>query len=252
MTSTTTTTTTTTTSIPPVTLPPSTHLDPRAYVRGHHGITLGEHVVIHPRAHLIAIHGPLFIADKSIVGENCVIGGPVPAAASGGTSSTSAATAAAATPGLQASSSSRAAGADSLDDDQEPDPVKTMIGSNVHLQSNVHVLAGAKVHDAAILESNVVVLAGVTVGAHSKITAATTVDHDVPDWTVVLGDGSRRTRRQNSTPLRDDGGRDSVKGTESPAETVERIRLKAMDKEREGTLVMLRMAQRGATAARKK
>src|SRR4051812_29663780 len=78
---TTTTTTTTSTSKPPVTLPPSTHLDSGAYVRGTHAITLGEHNLIHARAQLVAIHGPLLISDRCIISEKCVVGGPVPATA---------------------------------------------------------------------------------------------------------------------------------------------------------------------------
>ncbi|RVX76055.1 hypothetical protein B0A52_00412 [Exophiala mesophila] len=257
--------TTTTTSTPPVTLPASTHLDPRAYVRGHHGITLGEQTVIHPRAHLIAIHGPVVIGDRCIIYENCVIGGPVPsvstAAVSTSTSGASPALPSSASAGIlrpnngdendQDEPNKDDNDKDDDDDDDEADPVKTVIGSNVHLHANVHVLAGARIGDAAIVEANVTIQKDVTIEAHSKVTPGVVVDRNVPDWTVVLSDGRWRSRKPMTL-----GGIDvevtSSRDGKNSAELVEQVRLKAMDKERDGSGVVLRTAQRHASSTRRK
>lgn len=225
-------------------------------MRGHHGIALGEQTVIHPRAHLIAIHGPVAIADRCIIYENCVIGGPVPTASAGVTSTSRSSASPALPSSLASSATPRVNGSDindendqdeanvnDDDDDDEADPVKTVIGSNVHLHANVHVLAGARIGDAAILEANVTIQKGLTIGAHSKVTPGVVVDRDVPDWTVVLSDGRWRSRKPVPP-----GGRDF----EDPAELVERMRLKAMEKERDGSSVVLRTAQRPASSTRRK
>lgn len=144
------------------------------------------------------------------------------------------------------------------DEDDEPDPVKTFIGSSVYLSAGSHVHAGATIHDAVILESNVSVLRGVTVGAHSKICAGVTVDHDVDAWTVVLGNGDvRRPRRPRQRQRRrhSDTGLDGEEGKnedEDSVELIESLRLKAMDKEREGTVMIYRATLRTAGLAKKK
>lgn len=126
------------------------------------------------------------------------------------------------------------------DDDDERDPVKTTISSNVFIHASSHIHAGATIKDAVVIEPHVTVLAGVTVGSHAKICAGITVDRDVDDWTVVYGNGDVKRRRKR----KDEGGED--------AELVENLRLKAMDKEREGTVTLFRLASRMASAAKKK
>jgi acetyltransferase-like isoleucine patch superfamily enzyme len=285
--STTSTTTTTTltssstaTSKPPVTLPASTHLDSGAYVRGTHAITLGEHNLIHARAQLVAIHGPLIIDDRCIISEKCIIGGPVPSSQLSSSTTNTADTKASPllTPPAIRSDSNR--NGDDDDEEEEPDPVKTLIGQSVYLHAGSHVHAGATIQNAVILEPNVSILAGVTIGAHSKICAGLTIDHDVDPWTVVLGNGDvHRPRRQprqrrpkaglptgssdtnaqsevlgsngeTSRHIEPDG--DEEEGDEDPAELIERLRLTAMDKEREGTVAIYRTAQRLASLAKKK
>lgn len=239
------------TSKPPVTLPPSTHLDSGAYVRGTHAITLGEHNLIHARAQLVAIHGPLIICDRCIISEKCVVGGPVPAVPAPAPSSSTTTTS---TPTTNTAENKNQ---DGDEDDDEPDPVKTFIGSSVYLSPGSHVHAGATIHDAVILESNVSVLRGVTVGAHSKICAGVTVDHDVDAWTVVLGNGDvhrprrrrKRQRRHSDTGLDGEEGKDE---DEDSVEMIESLRLKAMDKEREGTVMIYRATLRMAGLAKKK
>ena len=238
------TSTTTTTSKPPVTLPPSTHLDSGAYVRGTHAITLGEHNLIHARAHLVAIHGPLIISERCIISEKCIVGGPVPVPVAGPSSS-----------GTTNPTDTKP----ERDGDEEPDPVKTQIGKAAYLSAGSHVHAGATICDAVILEPNVTVLRGVTVGAHSKICAGVTVERDVDAWTVVMGNGDvRRRRHRNQRPTGDGEGDGEGKGGkqdnggDDSVELIETMRLRAMDKEREGTVMIYRMNLRMAALAKKK
>lgn len=254
-------------SKPPVTLPASTHLDSGAYVRGTHAITLGEHNLVHARAQLIAIHGPLIIDDRCIISEKCVVGGPVPSSLSSSTTNPA---------DTKASPLLTSPAIKGDDEEEEPDPVKTVIGQSVYLHAGSHVHAGATIQDAVILEPNVTILAGVTIGAHSKICAGLTIDRDVGAWTVVMGNGDvHRPRRRRATSGRATGSSDvkaqsevaggngeasrhteadgdEEDGDEDPVELIERLRLKAMDKEREGTVTMYRTAQRLASLAKKK
>lgn len=118
--------------------------------------------------------------------------------------------------------------------------------------------AGATIQEAVILEPNVSILAGVTVGSHSKVCAGLTIEHDVAPWTVVMGNGDvhRRRRRREKTPDHHDPQAHKkdhdAEDDEDPAELVESMRLQAMDKEREGTVLMYRTALRTASLAKKK
>ncbi|KIW15204.1 hypothetical protein PV08_05249 [Exophiala spinifera] len=220
---------------PPVTVGQTTHLDPGAYVRGTHAITLGEHILIHPRSQLIGVHGPLSIGDKCIISEKAIIGGPV---------QPSSTTASSAKPSGGSVQPSPLIAQGAEDDDTDRDPVKTTIGSNVFIHASSQIHAGAVIEDAVLIEPHVSVLAGVTVGSHAKLCAGVTVDHDVDEWTVVYGKGNIKRRRKQNDP-------DSDEGAEQ-AEAIETMRLKAMDKEREGTTTILKMAARVATMAKKK
>ena len=214
-------------------------------MRGTHAITLGENNLIHARAQLIAIHGPLIILDRCIVSEKCIVGGPVPVAPS---ATTTTAADAKASPSLAAPATPNLI----TDDEDEADPLKTLIGTSVYIHAGAHVHAGATIEDAVILEPNVSVLKGVTVGAHSKICAGLTVERDVEPWTVMMGNGDvhrRRRRKKLTTPPSDDAEDEDDK---DPAELVERMRMQAMDKEREGTVLMYRAALRMASLAKKK
>ncbi|KIX95819.1 uncharacterized protein Z520_08527 [Fonsecaea multimorphosa CBS 102226] len=226
-------------SRPPVTLGQTTHLDPGAYVRGTHAITVGEYDLVHPRAQLVAVHGPLSIGDRCIISEKCIIGGPV--RSTSGMSSDPASK----TPSAPGSGSNQPSplinqgGADDADD-EERDPMKTVIHDFVYVHPSSHVQAGATIREGVLIESNVTVLANVTVGAHAKICAGVTVDRNVEDWTVVYGNGNmKRPRKRRSAE-------------EDQTELVEMLRLKAMDKEREGTVTLLRAAARTANLAKKK
>ncbi|KAI1610540.1 trimeric LpxA-like protein [Exophiala viscosa] len=207
----------TSSSRPPVSLGQTTHLDPGAYVRGSHAITLGEHSLVHPRAHLVAIHGPISIGDGCIISEKCVIGGPVQGSAS---------------PGLPQSPET---------EHNESDPSKTTIGANVYIQANAQIHAGATIQDAVLIEAHAVVLLGVTVGSHAKVCAGVTLERDLEDWAVVYGHGDVKRSRKPSA----DAGAEQ-------ADLVETVRLKAMDKEREGTAAILKLASRMASVAKKK
>ncbi|KIX06300.1 uncharacterized protein Z518_04275 [Rhinocladiella mackenziei CBS 650.93] len=218
---------------PPVTLGQATHLDPGAYVRSTHAITLGDHILVHPRAQLVAIHGPLSISDKCIISEKCVIGGPAPNPST------------AADPGAKLSA--QGGGDDEGDEaNDERDPVKTTIHANVYIHPSSHINAGATIKNAVVIESHVTVLPGVTIGAHAKICAGVTVDRDVEDWTVQYGNGEMKRKRRKMATIANEEDRDA------DAELVETMRLKAMDKEREGTVAIFKMAARMASMAKKK
>jgi acetyltransferase-like isoleucine patch superfamily enzyme len=221
-----------------VTLGQTTHLDPGAYVRGTHAIALGEQILVHPRAQLVAIHGPLSIGDKCIISEKCVIGGPVHSA-SESTDSTSKPV----TSGGGSNQPSPLLGEDG-DDDNDTDPVKTTIHSSVYIHASSHIHAGVTIKDAVLIEPHVTVLRGVSIGSYAKICAGVTVDRDVEDWAVVYGNGNMKRRR-----TQDAAGAD---GDSQQVELVEATRLKAMDKEREGTVALFKMAARMASLAKKK
>jgi carbonic anhydrase/acetyltransferase-like protein (isoleucine patch superfamily) len=190
------------TSKPPTEPHPTAHLDPQAYVQGTHTITLGENVVIHPRARLVSQYGPLVIGAGTIISERCVVGGPVP-------------------------------------DPKEPLPspavesIRTVIGENVMLHAAVEVHAGAALDDACMIEPRVVVKKGVKVGKHSKVCAGCVVDRSVGDWVVMWGDGqTRRTRTGAVEP--EDG------------------RLRALERERDGTARLLKSAAAKATLGKRR
>ena len=167
---------------PPVTVGNNTHLDPGAYARGTHAVALGDNILIHPRAQLIAIHGPLSIGDGCIISEKCIIGGPVPTPAD---TTTKTAGSNPPTPLL-----------DQGGDDDEHDPVKTTIGQNVYIHASSHVHAGATVRDGVLIESHVTVPANITIGAHAKICAGVIVEGDVVAWEVVYGNGDLKRKRK--------------------------------------------------------
>ncbi|KIW78630.1 hypothetical protein Z517_08468 [Fonsecaea pedrosoi CBS 271.37] len=226
-------------SRPPVTLGQTTHLDPGAYIRGTHAIAAGEHTLVHPRAQLVAVHGPLFIGDKCIISEKCIIGGPVQST-SGSTSDP--ASKASGAPGIGSNQPSpliHQGGTDDVDD-EERDPLKTVINDSVYIHPSSQIHAGATINKGVLIESHVTVLANVKVGAHAKICAGVTVDRDVADWTVVYGNGNIKRQRKTQS------------AEEDQTELVEMLRLKAMDKEREGTVALLRAAARVASLAKKK
>ena len=152
----------------PLSVDPTAHLDPHAYIQGHHVITLGPGVLIHPRARLVSAHGPLTIGAGSTILERCVIGGPAP----------------------------------DLRDvvkgtvgDGDGQGLETKIGVDVMVQAGAEVMAGAEVGDACVLEAKAVVERGTKIGSESRVCAECTVGRDVSDRMVVWGDGQRIRRR---------------------------------------------------------
>lgn len=161
-----------TTTRPPLEIHPTAHLDPQAYIQGTFTITLGANVVIHPRARLVSIHGPLTIRAGTVILERCVIGGPAP-------------------------------------DPKEPlpsppeAPVNTVIGQNVLLQASAEVQAGTVLDDACLIEPRAVIKKGVDIGKHSKVCAGCVVDRSVRDWMAVWGDGQTRRLRTGAVDPED-------------------------------------------------
>jgi carbonic anhydrase/acetyltransferase-like protein (isoleucine patch superfamily) len=151
-------------SKPSLDIHPTAHLDPQAYIQGTFPITLAANVVIHPRARLVSVHGPLVIGAGTVVPERCVIGGPGP-------------------------------------DPREPlptppeAPLKTVLGQKVLLHASAEIQAGAVLEDACLVEPRAVIKKGVNIGKHSKVCASCMVDRSVGDWMVVWGTGQARRMR---------------------------------------------------------
>jgi acetyltransferase-like isoleucine patch superfamily enzyme len=226
-----------TSSRPPITLGHNTHLDPGAYARGTHAISLADNILVHPRAQLVAVHGPLSIGDRCIISEKCIIGGPVPSSTDTTAKSSSAPSAVGSNPPTPLLEQPG-------DGDDEHDPVKTTIGQNVYIHASSQVHAGAMIGDGVLVEPHVTILANITVNAHAKICAGVTVDRDVEKWSVVYGNGDIKRRRKKQSP--------SAGERDDNVELVETLRLKTMDKEREGTVALFRTAARMAAALKKK
>jgi carbonic anhydrase/acetyltransferase-like protein (isoleucine patch superfamily) len=191
---------------PPVEIHSTAHLDPGAYVRGTHAISLGPGVLVHPRAMLVSVHGPLIINDGTVIMEKCIIGGPVPDA--------------------------KDAFSTNADPDADSDPVKTVIGTNVLVMAHAQIHAGATLHDSSTVESHATIAKNAIIGKHSKVCPGAVVTDDVNEWEVVFGGVNQRRIRM-------------------PLEEVEQARLKAMQKDREATIVVLRTSAR-APVLRKK
>jgi carbonic anhydrase/acetyltransferase-like protein (isoleucine patch superfamily) len=117
--------------------------------------------------------------------------------------------------------------------DPDSDPLKTTIGSTVLLHPNSTIHAGATLKESCIVEPHATVLANITVGAHAKVCAGVTVDRDVGDWEVVYGDGQNRRKR-------------------APIQSYEDVRLRALEKDRDGTMALLKAAAAKALLVKRK
>jgi len=207
-------------SKPPVSLHGSTHLDPAAYVRGTHPIALGHDVLIHPRAQLSSTHGSLDVGDGCVVSEKAVLGGTAPASSSD-------------------HKHYREETVDSNTGDRleadlaSPESSKTIVGKSVHIHSHASILSSSTIGSYTVLEAHSTILPHVTIGSHCKICAGVTVTRNVPDWTVVFGDGNQRRMRVD-------------------AEVTEKLRLNTMDRGREATTAILRHAAAKAQMAPRK
>lgn len=122
-----------------------------------------------------------------------------------------------------------------LTDSDESDalPLKTSIGPSVLLHPSSTVHAGATLKAFCIIEPHTTILASITIGSHAKVCAGVTVSRDVADWEVVLGDGQARRKR-------------------TPDQEYEDVRLRALERDREGTMAVLREAARKALAIGKR
>lgn len=187
---------------PPIEIHPSAHLDPQAYVQGTHTITLYPNVVIHPRARLVSVQGPLIIGAGTVISERCVVGGPI-------------------------------------HDPREPlptptaEPITTVIAQNVMLHASAQIEAGASIEDACLIEPRAMVMKGVNIGKHCKVCAGCAVDRSLRAWLVVYGDGQTRRMR-------------------TAAEIPEEGRLRALEREREATAMILKAAAAKATLGKRR
>jgi carbonic anhydrase/acetyltransferase-like protein (isoleucine patch superfamily) len=117
--------------------------------------------------------------------------------------------------------------------DPDSDPLKTTVGCTVLLHPNSTIHAGATLKESCIVEPHATVLANITVGAHAKVCAGVTVDRDVGDWEVVYGDGQSRRKR-------------------APLQSYEDVRLRALEKDRDGTMALLKAAAAKALLVKRK
>lgn len=184
-----------------VNISPHCHLDPVAYVKGDHLLTLESAVVVHPRSKLFTDGGPVTVQEGSMISEKCTIG-----TVSGGDPTTL-------HRGLQGSSSSKSislpaghiiqkSNTDTNESVQDQSNVQQglpiIIGKSVYVHPNVNIQPPCTVSDYAIVESGVTFMPGCTIGTHSKICAGVTLPTgtNVPSWTVVYGtNGSMRRKR---------------------------------------------------------
>ncbi|RMZ74720.1 hypothetical protein DV737_g5807, partial [Chaetothyriales sp. CBS 132003] len=204
-------------SKPAVILPSSSHLDPGAYVRGSHTITLGNHTLVHPRAHLLSTYVPLMIGDGCIISEKAVVGGPLPQVSSA--------------PGQEAVVESPSHGERGEDGAKKA----TVIEDRVRVEPHAQIHHSATVLEGAIIEAQATILPGAVVGRHAKICAGVTIREGmtVAEGAVVWGNGEQIRRRAGE------------------AGQAEKRRLQAMDREREVTMVILRTAALKASQARR-
>jgi dynactin 6 len=151
-------------SRPPLEIHPTAHLDPQAYVQGTFTITIGPNVVVHPRARLVSVYGPVIIRAGTVISERCIVGGPAPDPK------------APPLPPLEV-------------------PLVTEIRHNVMLHASAEIKAGAYLDEACLIEPRAVVQRGVNIGKHCKVCSGCVVDRSVRDWTVVWGHGQRRRMR---------------------------------------------------------
>jgi carbonic anhydrase/acetyltransferase-like protein (isoleucine patch superfamily) len=149
---------------PPLEIHPTAHLDPQAYIQGIFPINLGAHVIIHPRARLVSVYGPLSIGAGTVISERCIVGGPGPDPRS------------------------------PLPPPPEV-PLKTFLGHDVVFQAAAEVQAGSSIDDASLIEPQALIMSGLTVGKHTKVCAGCQVDRSIGDWVVVWGDGQQRRKR---------------------------------------------------------
>jgi acetyltransferase-like isoleucine patch superfamily enzyme len=259
---------------PPVTLPPTSHLDPGAYIRGTHPITFGEHNLIHPRVLLTTTTHPLNIGTNNIISEKAFIGGTPTTHALGSSSST---TLQSTTTTTNISSPDPSTTTSNPPTPQLPSSHSTLtnpttLHSHIHIHPSAQICHSTTLHSGTIIESHAIIHPGVIIGAHSKICANVTVTSDVPEWTVVYGDGNlRRSRRPKALPVqrRDqvglgvgydgDGAKEGGEEEQDQAaallwrrvEEAEQVRIKGMDREREATSIILRNAARAAVAAKR-
>ncbi|ETN37732.1 uncharacterized protein HMPREF1541_07355 [Cyphellophora europaea CBS 101466] len=259
-----------TSSRPPVTLPPTTHLDPGAYIRGTHPITFGEHNLVHPRALLTTTTHPLHIGSNNIISEKATIGGSPtsntttnpPAANAHTTTSISSPD-----PNPSASPSLSQPSTPHLPPPSSPSifTAPTTLHSHVHIHPHAQISHSTTLHSYALVEPHAIIHPGITIGAHSKICANVNVTADVPEWTVVYGEGNqRRSRRPPNTTYttasqenqgagdeKNPSGGDSGRGPWKRIEEAEAVRIRGTDKEREATSILLRNAARAAVAAKR-
>ncbi|MCJ1469657.1 hypothetical protein MMC07_008293 [Pseudocyphellaria aurata] len=145
---------------PALKLSPHASLSPQATLLGTYPITLGPSSVVHPRAKLVAVHGPVTVGEGCVVCERASVG-------------------------VLDSVEGRGGGGEPTDD---------MGGAGVVLEKGVMVESGAVVEARMVGEGSVVEVGakvgkGAVVGKHCKISPLCIIPlYDIlPDRTVVYG-----------------------------------------------------------------
>jgi acetyltransferase-like isoleucine patch superfamily enzyme len=263
----------TTTQRGPVTVSSTAYIADGARIQGNNTITIASHTLIHPRAHVNSTNCPINIGSHCMISEKAVIGGPILVGGTG------VAELAVPRPEIQLLSSSSTATAGVVSSNSQPDPDSNpasptpdpntpkqtspstpkildakhiTIANHVQISPHTHIQHSTIIHTAVLLEPHVTILPNCIIGAHTKICAGVTIGPNtvIPEWSVILGDGSiRRTRRQSAPAPTSDGsvsGGGSDGGSESPETNnmPERSRLLSQQKEREAAMLILRAGAR--------
>ncbi|KAL2266171.1 hypothetical protein VTJ83DRAFT_5523 [Remersonia thermophila] len=184
---------------PPVHFSSSLTIAELAVLTGAHHISIHSESVIHPRARLDSLAGRVTIGRRCVVHERAMIGG---SASSGLTSARSSV----ASPGVL--SPTAAVAGSGGEASQSATPQSVTLGDYVTVEVGATIEAGGTaVGDGTVVGVGARVGAGAVVGKHCTLTPQSVVSPGevVPDFTVVLANGMRRTDRRGMTELKNKG-----------------------------------------------
>ncbi|KAL1297315.1 hypothetical protein AAFC00_004866 [Neodothiora populina] len=151
---------------PPCTIHPSATVSDKAIITGSHPVTIDEGCVIHPFAKITSTIAPVRIGKHCIIAERTSTGLSTESAAS--------------------------------------ENSVVVIEDNVSIESGA-VVEAARVGAGSVVEVNARLGPRAVVGKHCKISALCNIYDEVPDYTVVFGENTRRidTTSKSRADIRD-------------------------------------------------
>ncbi|KAF1351072.1 trimeric LpxA-like protein [Delphinella strobiligena] len=167
---------------PPCSIHPSAIISDKAIITGTHPVTIGEGCVVHPFAKITSAVAPVRIGNNSIIAERTTVG-------------------------LIAESSASEDAAVTLED-------------NVSIESGA-VVEAVRVGTGSVVEVNARLGPRATVGKFCKISSLCNVFDELPDYTIVFGEGSRRI--DATVKARSDVRDLKIKGHMMHIETLKRL-----------------------------